>query len=79
MKAKAKEKIVFEVCRLLLQANEVRGKVMFLHVSVFLFTGEGGLPTETGMGWADPLKPEKWAVHIVPECFLALKSFFLVL
>ena len=76
VKANAKEKIFFDVCRLLPPAEEVWGKVMFLLVSVILFTGEGGLPTETGMGWTGPLKPEKWAVHILLECFLAFKSFF---
>ena len=44
---------------LLQPANEVWGKVMFLHLCVILFTGGWGLPNPPWMqnprGWADPL------------------------
>ena len=67
-------------------ANQVWGKVMFLHVSVILFTGggesawgggnlhpirEGGL--HRGEGWTQtPPELEKRVVRILQECFLVI-------
>ena len=70
---------------LLRPANEVWGKVMFLHLSVILFIGVGcgrHLPRQTP-SWqtpprADPPKRQlKWVVHILLECILVFLSFHL--
>ena len=68
----------FSFTTLLRSANEVWGKVMFLHLCVILFTGVGGwLPS---MHWEGGWLPsmhwnwEKRAVCILLECFLVCES-----
>ena len=61
---------------LLPPANEVCGKVMFLQVSVILFTG-GGVPSPGGCLLEAPL-PRRLllrAVRILLECILVFSKF----
>ena len=63
---------------LLPPANEVWGKVIFLHLSVILFTGGGGVLR--GSAWSRPPRLLLRAVRILLECILvknrlALKKF----
>ena len=63
-------------------ANEVWGKVMFLHLPVILFTGGGGVLHSAG--WADPplraLRDmvNKRSVRILLECILVVQMFILI-
>ena len=65
-------------------ANEVWGKVMFLHLPVILFTGGGGvLHAFRGLGRSPPLRAlrdmvNKRSVRILLECILVVQMFILI-
>ena len=54
------------------------GKVMFLHVSVILFTGGGrgvSVSVPGGLCHGDPPYGNEWTVRILLECILVTKVF----